>query len=105
MYKLTVCILILSFLLYSRLSNPTLARVQYESPSPRKKMGKEVWDQKVFNEIKIGAAGSVSRRTSSCRTSCKPSQSWRIERRLRHITVKRFKLLDYLPITCDVLYY
>ncbi|EFH70177.1 hypothetical protein ARALYDRAFT_473723 [Arabidopsis lyrata subsp. lyrata] len=74
MYKLTVRILILSFLLFSGLSNTVLARVRYESPSQSNKIGKEVWDQTLFTEIKIGAAGSNSGRAPSCNNSCKPNR-------------------------------
>ncbi|KAG7648596.1 hypothetical protein AtNW77_Chr1g0040941 [Arabidopsis thaliana] len=74
MYKLTLCILTLSFLLLSGLSNTVLARVQYESPSQRKKILKEVWDQTLLREIKIGASGSNSGRAPSCNNSCKPNR-------------------------------
>ncbi|KAG7599382.1 hypothetical protein ISN44_As06g035640 [Arabidopsis suecica] len=74
MYKLTVCITILSFLLFSGLSNTVLARIRYESPSQRKEIGKEVWDQTLLSENKIGASGSNSGRAPSCNNSCKPSR-------------------------------
>ncbi|KAG7599381.1 putative transposase Ptta/En/Spm plant [Arabidopsis suecica] len=66
MYKVVVYVLTLSLLLFFGLPNTTLARVQYESPSSRKEIGKGVWDQKVFNEIKIKVGGSDSERALGC---------------------------------------
>ncbi|XP_024007903.1 uncharacterized protein LOC112083913 [Eutrema salsugineum] len=56
MYNGLLCLLTLSFLLFSGLSNTAMARVQYESPKPRE----WVWDQKVIREIKIEVGGSCS---------------------------------------------
>ncbi|KAL9858836.1 hypothetical protein AtNW77_Chr1g0040901 [Arabidopsis thaliana] len=40
----------------------------------RKKIGKEVWEQTLLSEIKIGASGSNSGRDPSCNNSCKPNR-------------------------------
>ncbi|KAG7537507.1 hypothetical protein ISN44_As13g013850 [Arabidopsis suecica] len=59
MYNVVVCLLTLSFLLLSGLSNTVVARVQYESPTPQ--IGEGVWDQKVIvKEIKVAVDGSCS---------------------------------------------
>ncbi|XP_023640998.1 uncharacterized protein LOC111831242 [Capsella rubella] len=61
MCKLFVCLLTLSFLLLSGLSNTALARVQYESSNP--KIGNRVWDQKkIFNSMKVRVRPSASSR-------------------------------------------
>ncbi|KAL9858839.1 hypothetical protein AtNW77_Chr1g0040931 [Arabidopsis thaliana] len=60
MNKILVYVLALSILLFFGLPNTTLARVQYRSPGSRKEIGKEVWDQKIFHEIKIAVRGSDS---------------------------------------------
>ncbi|AEE31868.1 hypothetical protein AtNW77_Chr1g0040891 [Arabidopsis thaliana] len=65
MNKVVVYVLALSILLFFGLPNTTLARVQYGSPVSRKEIGKGVWDQKVFNEIKIAVGGSDSVRAHS----------------------------------------
>ncbi|KAL9300497.1 hypothetical protein AtEden1_Chr2g0243491 [Arabidopsis thaliana] len=58
MYKFVVCLLTLSFLLLSGLSNTALARVHHESSNPRNR----VWDQKIFNNVKVRVLPSASRR-------------------------------------------
>ncbi|CAH8254552.1 unnamed protein product [Arabidopsis lyrata] len=72
MNKVVIYVLALSFLLFSELPNTALARVQYGSPSSRKEIGKGVWDQKVFNEIKIKVGGSNSEHALGCARSCVP---------------------------------
>ncbi|KAG7656506.1 hypothetical protein ISN44_As01g035320 [Arabidopsis suecica] len=63
--SIVVYVLALSILLFFGLPNTTLARVQYGSPVSRKEIGRGVWDQKVFNEIKIAVGGSDSVRAHS----------------------------------------
>ncbi|XP_023644449.1 uncharacterized protein LOC111832370 [Capsella rubella] len=75
MYKIVVCILSLSFILFSGSLNTVLARVQYRSHSPRNEIENGVWDQKVFNEIKIAAGGSNSNHAPGCAHSCVPKPS------------------------------
>ncbi|VYS53338.1 unnamed protein product [Arabidopsis thaliana] len=60
MYRFFFCLLTLSFLLLSGLSNTALARVHHESSNP--KIGNRVWDQKIFNNVKVRVLPSASRR-------------------------------------------
>ncbi|XP_019090041.1 PREDICTED: uncharacterized protein LOC109128327 [Camelina sativa] len=60
MFNVMVRLLILTFFLFSGISNTTLARVQYEPLKPSKR--ERVWDPKMIKEIKIGVDGSRSRR-------------------------------------------
>ncbi|XP_020885299.1 uncharacterized protein LOC110229444 [Arabidopsis lyrata subsp. lyrata] len=60
MYKFVVCLLTLSFLLLSGLSNTALARVHHESSNP--KIGNAVRDHKIFNYMKARVRPSASMR-------------------------------------------
>ncbi|CAA0409099.1 unnamed protein product [Arabidopsis thaliana] len=55
MYNVVVCLLTLSFLLLTGLSNTAEARVPYEAREG-------VWDQKVITEMKAEVGGSCSPR-------------------------------------------